>query len=329
MFLSQRAVAARNIQLDPTACIVCQWRTFSTSYQALVEKKKLSKPVIRAPLLADAPRAYGKIVKEFTPKPLNQPIGLESPPQVWENSGIDTRTRKQKWDDYFDREKHLKKREELTKKFATSYYREWSNMRLHKGKSFVAPPRLFKAEFARYFPNFVGKTLVKESPMRNTTPELQDRISVVSVYSTKWALDQAKTFLLEKNNPQLHEVIRNSDVAQFLQINVEENSFRHAIINLLKPSLRKEVGLENWSRYFVVKRNIPEDHREAIGYLNSKVGYVYLVDAQCRIRWAGSGNAEAGEKEGLVAGVKRLIEEIKTSEKTLRAIPASVEGETY
>ena len=49
--------------------------------------------------------------------------------------------------------------------------------------------------------------------------------------------------------------------------------------------------------------------REALGVGNGKVGYIYLIDGQCRVRWAGSGRAETGEKEGLVRGVGRLVEE--------------------
>ena len=44
---------------------------------------------------------------------------------------------------------------------------------------------------------------------------------------------------------------------------------------------------------------------------NSKVGHVYLVDANCRIRWAGNGDAVEGEKEGLVDVVKRLTDYMK------------------
>lgn len=43
--------------------------------------------------------------------------------------------------------------------------------------------------------------------------------------------------------------------------------------------------------------------------MNSKVGYVYLLDDACHIRWAGSGNAEPSEIESLNNGLERLIEE--------------------
>lgn len=61
----------------------------------------------------------------------------------------------------------------------------------------------------------------------------------------------------------------------------------------------------------MVKRGMTNEIRDAIGLLNSKVGYVYLLDGKCRIRWAGSGICEGDEKEGLAKGVRRLIEEAK------------------
>lgn len=45
--------------------------------------------------------------------------------------------------------------------------------------------------------------------------------------------------------------------------------------------------------------------------LNTKVGYTYLVDHHCRIRWAGSGTGHPDEVEGLTKGLARLVDEIK------------------
>lgn len=189
-------------------------------------------------------------------------------------------------------------------------------MRLHKGKSFVAPSRIFRAERALYFPNFFGQTLEKDNKWRDTTTVLENSISVVSIFSSKWAEDQAATFASEKANPELHEVIKSSKgIAQMVHINIEEDFLKHAIIRLFMGSLRTRVGNDNWGRYFLIKKSIPLDARDAIGFLNSKVGYTYLVDGDCKIRWAGSGIAEGDEKDGLVKGVRRLIEDSKSKEK--------------
>src|ERR1700712_410723 len=113
-------------------------------------------------------------------------------------------------------------------------------MRMHKGKSFLAPPGLFKGEKALYFPNFYGQTLLKDKLHRDTTPLLEDKVSVVSVYSSAWAENQAATFASQKNNPELHEVVKSSGgFAQMVQINVEENALKAMIVRLFMGSLRK------------------------------------------------------------------------------------------
>ena len=71
--------------------------------------------------------------------------------------------------------------------------------------------------------------------------------------------------------------------------------------------LRKSIAEEEHERYFLVRRGITDAIREQTGMLNSKLGYVYLVDHECRIRWAGSAEAFSGEKESLAKGVERLV----------------------
>ena len=63
-------------------------------------------------------------------------------------------------------------------------------------------------------------------------------------------------------------------------------------------------------KYFLVRRGITDGIRESIGLLNSKVGYTYLVDQHCRIRWASSGESHPDEKDGLAKGLSRLVEEM-------------------
>lgn len=200
-----------------------------------------------------------------------------------------------------------------THKVASPYFREWSNMRFSKGKTFLAPPRIFKADRALFFPNLQGQTLLKDKTPRNTTPLFEDKVSIVSMFSTQWAENQTNTFASEKNNPELHEVVKGSGgLAQIVQINVEENWMKAWIIRLFMPSLRKKLGEDSWARYFLVRRGLTEEMRESIGMLNSKVGYTYLLDGESRIRWAGSGPSEGDEKDSLVKSVKRLIDEAKT-----------------
>jgi mitochondrial ATPase complex subunit ATP10 len=51
--------------------------------------------------------------QDFTPKPLARPLGLPDPPKAGENTGIDTRTWRQRREDFFNYHKHLERRKQL------------------------------------------------------------------------------------------------------------------------------------------------------------------------------------------------------------------------
>ena len=110
MQLSKRPLGTVYRSLEASSCLLCQWRSFTVSYRHNAEKE--TPPLPPSPL-DEAPRAYGKQVSEYTPKPLNRPIGLPKPPRIGENSGVDYRTWKQKRDDFVNYDKHLEKRKRL------------------------------------------------------------------------------------------------------------------------------------------------------------------------------------------------------------------------
>ncbi|TWU77818.1 Mitochondrial ATPase complex subunit atp10 [Metarhizium rileyi] len=313
-------VPRQSLYSVPARCVYCQWRRTLT---ASVPRPRTEPPasgtsmdpksrVPGAPI--EAPRSYGKRVDDsFTPKPLPRPIGMPLPPRAGENTGIDTRSLSQRKEDFADYEKHIARRKELTAKMSRPYFRDWGNLQFHKGKSFIAPPRLFRAELSLFFPNLCGETLVKsDKAPRDTTPALTGKASVVSIYSSQWAEQQAATFVSKESNPALHEVLgKNGHVAQMVNINYEDNRGKAWLVKLFRGSLRKRFAEKDWDKYFLVQRGITDDIRESIGLLNSKVGYTYLVDHHCRIRWAGSGPSHPEENESLARGLARLVEEIK------------------
>ncbi|KAI0397876.1 ATP10 protein-domain-containing protein [Xylariaceae sp. FL0594] len=333
-------------------CLLCQRqsRAFSTSYRQLAQKPEnetaktssqriadtaptsgngspatpwqdgIVAGVMRKPPspLASAPRSYGKRVEKFTPTPLSRPIGLPYPPEPGQNTGIDTRTLKQRRDDFVDYDKHLQKRKYLVNKISRPYFRDWTNMEFHKGKTFIAPPGIFKSELSLYFPNLYGRTAVRrDSAPRDTTPALRGRVSVVSVFSSLWAENQCKTFVSEEHHPALLRVIAGSGgLAQHVQVNVEDNALKALLVKLSMGRIRKSLGAEgNHGKYFLVRRGISDEIRENIGLLNSRVGYTYLVDPECKIRWAGSGNSEEHERAGLLKAVNRLLVDMREKKK--------------
>ncbi|KAI9775979.1 MAG: Mitochondrial ATPase complex subunit atp10 [Geoglossum umbratile] len=316
--LNPRRILISQSVLDSSLCLLCSSYRVSLALRRTVSnasspagKTPVGSPRDKKDTVEGPALALGEKTEEkFTPKPLARPLGFPNPPKAGQNVGVDTRTWRQRREDFFDYHKHLERRKLLAKKISTPYFREWTNMRHHKGKTFLSNPKLFRADRALYFPNLHGKTLLSPRRSTDTTPVLQGKISVVGVFSSTWAERQVQTFVGETQNPELGVAIRESGgVAGRVDVNVEENALKAALIRLFMPSIRREIPRERHGRYFVVRRGISEEIRDAIGFLNGKVGYVYLLDGECRIRWAGSGRAGGEEKEGLVRGVRRLVDE--------------------
>lgn len=207
----------------------------------------------------------------------------------------------------------IKTLRDRTAQMSRPYFRDWGNLKFHKGKSFIAPPRIFKAELSLFFPNFYGRTLIKTSKLpRDTTPTLTGKASVVTIFSSRWAEEQAKSWTSRESNPDLYRVLgENKGVAQMVHVNYEDNAAKAWLIGLFMGSLRKKFPEQDWDKYFLVRQGLTDEIREAIGLLNSKVGYTYLVDQHCRIRWAGSGPSHPDELEGLNRGLARMAEDIR------------------
>jgi len=248
-------------------------------------------------------------------QPLSIPIGMAGPPRPGQNTGVDTRSIRERRDDFVNFDKHLERRQQMKAQISRSYFRDFNEMKHHKGKAFIAPERAFKGEHALYFPNLHGRTLQDEET--DTTKVLAGRVSVVSVFSSGWAENQVATWCSETQNPELHTLLDKdgakgaSEKAQLVEINHEPNFLKYWILRLFSYRLKAQRLREHWGRYFVVRKGFDEFARESVAIINQKVGYVYLLDPQCRIRWAGSALAEEGEKASMVKNLERLLEEAK------------------
>jgi ATPase complex subunit ATP10 len=297
----------------PNLCLRCETRftgrTIAQQFPArtFTSARKLRQPDPTPKAAEPTPDPNDKDV--FIPKPLGRPIGFKHPPQAGENAG-NVKVKK----DYSGMtmsQRNLEKRKGLVEEWGTNYFRDFKNIRKYRsGKTFMANPRIFKSDAALYFPNFHGETLKDKEA--DTTPVLEGKISVVNVYSSHWGEVQAQTFTGNKANPELQTILaENPGVAQMVDINIEENVMKAWIIAIFKWRLKAARPQEDWGKYFVVRAGVSERIRETIGLLNGRVGYVFIVDEECRIRWAGSGDAEGTEMNDMNRGFKKLVNEAR------------------
>lgn len=272
--------------------------------------------------ISKIPIPKGERGENFTPSPLSRPIGLPYPPFPGQNTPHSDLTLLERRDSYIDQDNVRARRRLLVRTLLRPYFQEWKLLRHFKGKSFVGGDRLFKRDRALYFPNLWGWTLAADGAKgMDTTPVLRGKVSLVGIQSGVWAEEQVRTFLGDGENPTLQKLIReNGGLVQKVEINIQDHWLRALLVKLFKNKLRKTRPASDWRKYFTVRlgrdtgRGLTEDIRDAMGLLNSQVGYVYLLDTECRIRWAGSGHAWEGETSSLNAGVMRLVQESQKSE---------------
>jgi mitochondrial ATPase complex subunit ATP10 len=267
--------------------------------------------------ISKIPIPKGERGEKFTPSPLSRPLGLPYPPAPGQNAPHSPLNWRQRRELFLNPDNVKARRRVLLRTFLRPYFQEWKRLEHFKGRSFVRNDRLFKREKALWFPNLWGWTLAKDGAEgKDTTPVLRGKISLVGVQSGVWAEEQVRTFLGKKENPELQRLVEeNSRLVQKVEVNIQDHWFRALLVKLFKNSLRKSRPQSGWGNYFTVRlgrdtgKGLTEDIRDAMGLLNAQVGYVYLLDQECRIRWAGSGHAWQGENKSLNAGVMRLARE--------------------
>ncbi|TLD34530.1 ATP10 protein [Venturia nashicola] len=309
-----------------TVCNSCATRQFRT-LQPLRQTPKppTSKPiqnlpdtVLSPPNTKPSPRNPSSIpLSGFKPselQPLGRPIGQRIPPHPSDNDAQDHRSWGEKRSDFGNWDRHLRRREELKKAVAQPYFKNWKGLDNAKGKSWIANERVWKKEASLWFPNLRGQTLDKGQDavgggFSNTTKVLTGKITVVGVFSRLWARNQCHSFFgaREHQNPEVRRLVEQyAGKAQIVEIDVEDKPVMRWFGYLFGWNLRKTMKKEEWGNYFKLKE-LPGSIAETIGVVNLSAGTVFLVDRECRIRWAGSGDATPEEKASLVKGLKKLL----------------------
>ncbi|KAG8870816.1 Mitochondrial ATPase complex subunit atp10 [Tulasnella sp. 331] len=249
----------------------------------------------------EEPSVWSKENKEATPKPLPilpKPLGVPNPPKT------DPLTWQEKRDELLDRKKHLEKRRLIMKQINSGYYEDFFKTTKGGwgGKMWIAPKVLIREDKSLYLPDIAGKTLTKEKV--HTTTLCKDHITIVSISSTQIGDEQIKAFT--ETAEKVYKLYRRF---KFVQINLQENLLKSALVSLSSSNLRSLIPEHLHPTYIHSSQNM-EMVREAMGLENKHLGFVYLVDENIKIRWAGCGFPIEEEKQALFVCTRLLLERL-------------------
>ncbi|OBZ67358.1 putative mitochondrial ATPase complex subunit atp10 [Grifola frondosa] len=112
-----------------------------------------------------------------------------------------------------------------------------------------------------------------------------------------------------------HSAFSSHPSYQYIQINLQDNLLKSLLVSLFTSGIRKSIPKELWHTYLVSSQNM-EYLRDPLGMVNRHIGYVYLVDERCKIRWAGCADPKPEEIAALKSCTSVLLDRLtKAQEK--------------
>lgn len=233
---------------------------------------------------------------------LSRPLGVRERPTPI------VKTRTQRMKELLDSEKVIEQRRHLIKEASKGYFHDINMTRKHGGKTWIAPKVLIREDKALYLPNISGKSLDEGKP-KNTTIICFGRITVLAMLGTKISQVHAQGFI-----EPTHARFSSNPLYQYIQINLQENLLKSFLVNLFISSIRSTVPPELQPNYLVSSQNM-EYVREQLGMTNSKVGYVYLIDENLKVRWGGCADAMVEETQALESCTGVLLHRLEKKPK--------------
>ncbi|KAK7208578.1 ATP10 protein-domain-containing protein [Myxozyma melibiosi] len=255
----------------------------------------------------DAANEKAKYLKEHGAQYLVRPIGMNSPPRPADNSVKDKRTFAQKRADFVSYEKNIERRKELIGQMAESYFIDMHDYRKTQGKEWKAPQMFFRADKALYMPNFHGTTLAS-SAEKDTTSALKGKVSVVKLYSQLSGEHHVDSYF-GSSAEAIADVSEESGY-QTVDITVPDRKVNKWISKFFAFRTRRKLPKSRHDLFFYAQP-LPDQLSHAIGQVNKYTGYVYIVDGDCKIRWAACAKAMEEEKESFRKCLKGVVAEHK------------------
>lgn len=225
-------------------------------------------------------------------KKLLAPIGLKNKPTLL-NGIPNTPTFAERKRDLLDPKKNRLRREELKSELSESRFQPIYEFRDTGGKMFTSPPAVWPSQKALYMPNFSARSLrtggdtelIKELP--------PGRATVVRIFSSDASFKQLQSYLeyIPENFP-------------IVDVNAPTSWFNGLLVRLFAGKILKTLS----PRVNYLIGSIPKEDRAALWATNTFGGYLYVVDAKCKVRWAAAGQATSAEGEALRQLVTSLSE---------------------
>ncbi|ODV58985.1 Atp10p ASCRUDRAFT_27776, partial [Ascoidea rubescens DSM 1968] len=265
-----------------------------------------------------------KSIKDSTPGQfkvlaVDKPIGQIKAPKIEENKKLENLTVNQ----FFDKDKKKLEREDIMKEIKNSEIYDLHVFRKTNGKIFKSPISYFKREKALYFPNIYGESLSNQDVC--TTSLLKGQISIVRVYSSVIGDEVTQTYFrfINENENSKNDTFLNKSTyetvfkneypnCQIVDLSIYNSALKKLLINLInKRIIKKSLPEERWNKYLLVnKKNFTTAIAADLWLKNFVTGYIYLVDDECKIRYACCGNPSDGEYKSLWKAVKGLENEL-------------------
>ncbi|KAG0341930.1 Mitochondrial ATPase complex subunit atp10 [Podila humilis] len=210
---------------------------------------------------------------------------------------------KNKVHDWTDEKKNLEKRKELLDDFQSGYFAEFSEINKTGAKLWRATTSMVNADKALYMPNIIGTSL-KSSELIELVDVLRGKISLVAISGTRFGEEHNETYM----KPFLSKWPAGKDSkVQLVELNIQENPLKAGLVRIMVPFVKKSIPEERHANYILHYKSI-KHLKEPLSMQNSYLGYVFLVDSNCKIRWGAHGPASEIEVQTLLDSVQRLTE---------------------
>ncbi|KAF7983200.1 hypothetical protein HWV62_23464 [Athelia sp. TMB] len=242
---------------------------------------------------------------------LQRPLGVLDPPTTV------AKTSKETLNEMMDQKKRMEHRKHLIKEAGKGYFSDLNATRRHGGKTWIAPTVMIREDKSLYFPNVLGSAL-DGSGKKHTTDICKGRISIISMLSSKISEIHVAGF-----TSPTHARFSSNPLYTPVSINLQENLLKSFLVSLFLSSIRKQVPSDLHPTYLVSGQNM-EYVREPLGLVNKHVGYVYLLDENLKVRWAGCADAKPEEARALESCTGVLLDRLQKKIEGKNAVPTQL-----